>query len=191
MTEKKKETLKTVAVIVLGILVVVGIFFLSENVGDRSKDKNTNYSTSGSGSGSGGSANSENPLLVEGEELNEEEQKELVSISLEELKDAIHNQEKKFVMIGREGCGWCQYQKPILKSIAYKYDIDIYYFNTDNLTTSDAWNEFSSLHPDLQSFGTPAFAIVNNGAIEKVDKNGARGTDAILSLLKENGFVEE
>lgn len=183
-TKMKKETIKIVVAIVLGILVVVGIFFISENVGDRSNDKapttsNESYANDGT-----------NPLLDEGEVLNEEEQKELVSMSLDELKSAIDNNEKKFVMVGREGCGWCQYQKPLLKSVSYKYNLDIYYFNTDDLTTDDAWQEFRSLHDDLTSFGTPAFLIVNDGKIEKVDKTGARGTDAIVQLLQENGFVD-
>ncbi|MDE5587121.1 MAG: hypothetical protein K2I72_01965, partial [Bacilli bacterium] len=108
LTKDQKEKLKTGAIVVLGIVVFLGIiYFVSEHTGDRSKDK---------------AAVNTNPLLEQGEVLKEEEQKDLVATSMTDLRGLLENQETRLVMLGTETCYWCIQQKPILKSVAYKYN---------------------------------------------------------------------
>lgn len=183
LTRKDKENIKTGVIILMGIIIFVGaIFFISENTGNRSGDKDPNNATSTG-------QVSENPLLEEGEELNEEEQSELTSFTYENLKNALDNNEKKFIFLGSEYCGWCIYQKPILKSLVYKYNVEIDYLNVAEMTSNEG-EKLESLHESLEGFGTPTFLVIENGKVTNVYE-GARGTSGIKEILKNHSFISE
>lgn len=183
LSNKQIENLKTGIIVVLGIIVFIGaIYIASENSGDRSKDK-TQTSTQEE------TTVDENPLLEEGEEITEEEKGELTSITYEDLKNALSNNEKKFIMLGTEWCGWCSYQKPILQHLVYKYNIEIDYLNLENLSEDDQ-TDLANLHESLASFGTPTFIIIENGEVSVVE-TGARGISSMVELLQTNGFINE
>lgn len=180
MKKKEIESLKTGAIIFLAIVVVIGIIYIvSDKVGNHEYSKNSQQQQSQQES---------NPLLEEGEEFKDSEQGELTSMTLAQLKSALSDKEKKFVFLGSEYCGWCNYQKPILKYLVYKYDVEINYLNVGEMT-EDEFNTLSSLHEDLASFGTPTFLVLENGKITTVD-SGARGTKAMISLLTQAGFIK-
>lgn len=186
LSNKQVENLKTGIIVVLGIIVFIGgIYIASENSGDRSLDKSQNNS----GTTQQETSTDENPLLEEGEEITEEEQGELTSITYENLKSSLNKNEKKIVMLGTEWCGWCTYQKTILKYLVYKYNIEINYLNLENLSEDDK-TDLANLHESLASFGTPTFIIIENGKVTVVE-TGARGTKSMIELLKNNGFINE
>lgn len=182
MDNAKKENIKTALIVILGVIVFFGFtYVLSENTGDRTKDK-VNTSTQ--------AQTSSNPLLSEGEELPEDESKELVTLSVADLKNSIDKKEKKFVMLGTQSCSWCMYQKPILMYISYKYNLDLHYVDVGSLSEDD-YNTLTSLHEDLASgFGTPTFLIVEDGKVAST-MSGALGTADMTDVLKQNKFIEE
>lgn len=184
MDNTKKENIKTALIVILGVIVFFGFtYVISENTGDRTNDKSSNSSTQQETS-------TGNPLLSEGEELPEGEQKDLVSLSISELKKSIDNKEKKFVMLGTESCYWCIQQKPILQYLSYKYNIDIHYIEVGSLSEDDS-NTLTSLHEDLAGgFGTPTFLIVEDGKVAST-MSGALGTSDMTDVLKQNKFIEE
>jgi len=183
LTQKEKENIKTGVIIVMGIIILIGaIFFISENTGNRSGDKDPNNSTSTE-------EVSDNPLLEEGEELKEEEQAELTSYTYDDLKNSLKNKEKKLVFLGSEYCGWCIYQKPILKALVYKYNIEINYLNVGEMT-SEQGEELESLHENLEGFGTPTFLVLEDGKVSTIYE-GARGTSGMTEILKNHGFISE
>lgn len=180
LTKKNIEDLKTGAIIVLGIIVILGIIYMiSNNTGNN----NYKYSTTSSSE-----STSSNPLLEDGEEISEEEQSDFYTITYSELEKALANNERKFIFIGSESCSWCTYQKPILRYLVYKYNAQIYYLNLSEISSED-YNSLTKLHDDLASFGTPTYIIIENGKVTTVD-SGARGTQEMLSLLTTNGFAD-
>lgn len=189
LTKKQIENLKTGVIIVFGIIIVIGlIFIVSNNTGNNTYTSSNNNSSSSSNS-QNESTNNENPLLEEGEEINEEDMGELTDISYTDLESMIKNHDKKIVMLGTEQCGWCLYQKPVLRKIVKDYDVEINYLNLGNLSSEDS-SKLSDLHEDLASFGTPTFIVVEDGEVTVVD-SGARGTSAMVEFLKTNGFISE
>lgn len=177
MKSEQREKIMTGVIIVLGILVFLGVVYvISEHTGDRSNDKTTSVQEEG------------NPLLVDGEVLKEEEQKELRTMTMEDLENALSNNEKRIVMLGSESCYWCLQQKPILMSVAYQYDMDIDYLNVQTLT-ADNYSRLAELDSQLASFGTPTFIIVNEGKVVEVSV-GATGTNGVIELLKNHNFID-
>ncbi len=177
LTKEQIEKIKTGVIIVLGILVFFGAtYFISENVGDRSKDKEVVEKEEG------------NPLLEEGEVLKEEEQSDLTTVTMSDLRGFLENGDKKLVMLGTEGCYWCIQQKPILRSLVYKYNIEIGYLDLD-LLTSDEDQELRSLHESLQAFGTPTFIIVDQGSVVEVSVGGMT-TSEVTNLLKKYQIID-
>ncbi len=180
LTQEKKEQIKTITIIILAVLVFFGAtYIISENTGDRSKDKNVVNKQP---------EQAANPLLEEGEVLKEEEQKELTPVSMEDIRNALKNKEKKVVMLGTETCSWCIYQKPILKSLAYRYEIEIGYLNLASLSSEEG-NELASLHEELEQFGTPTFLVIKDGAVDKV-LIGGMTTREIEEILKNYEFID-
>lgn len=178
LTKEQTEKIKTGVIIVLGILVFFGAtYFVSENIGDRSNDK-TAVEQQEDG----------NPLLEEGEVLNEEEQSDLTSVTMDDLKGMLENGDKKLVMLGTESCYWCIQQKPILKSLVYRYNIEIGYMDL-NLLTSEEDSELRSLHESLQAFGTPTFIVVDQGEVVKVSVGGMT-TSEVTYLLKQYQIID-
>lgn len=185
LTKKQIESLKTGVIVVFGIIIVIGlIFILSDNTGNNKYQSGGNTNTS-----TDSSATDENPLLEEGEVINDSDMGELTEIGYSELESFINKKEKQMVFLGSEYCGWCIYQKPILRKIVKDYDIQINYLNLGNVSEEDG-NKISSLHTDLASFGTPCFIVVENGKVTVVDQ-GARGTSGMVEFLKTNGFISK
>lgn len=189
MKKKNKnqiENIKTGIIIAFGIIIVIGlIFIVSNNAG------NTTYQASGTNSSSDSPSGStdENPLLEDGEVITEDEQGELTDISYSDLEAMLSNNEKKIIFLGSEYCGWCIYQKPILKYIVKQYNIEINYLNLGTISQEDS-SKLSGLHESLASFGTPCFLVIENGSVTVVEQ-GARGTTAMIDFFKTNGFISE
>ena len=188
ITKKQIEKLKTGVIIVFGIVIVIGlIFIVSNNTGDNKYQGDSSSSSSSSTNQS--SSEGENPLLEEGEVINDSDMGELTDISYSDLETMISKKERQIVFLGSEYCGWCVYQKPILRKIVKDYNVQINYLNLGNVSEEDA-NKLYGLHDDLASFGTPCFIVLENGKVTVVDQ-GARGTNAMVEFLKTNGFISQ
>jgi len=122
---------KIIKVLVI-IVIIVGLFFLSEISGDRSNDKNVNNTTSSKVDLTG------NPLVSEGDSWTEEETKEIEEITFSEFKNIMKKDEITIVMLATDTCSWCNYQKPVLKHVLYKYDnVVVKYLDASSLTSED------------------------------------------------------
>lgn len=184
--KEKRNTKKTVLTIIAIIVGIVVLFFLSEAAGDRSNDKTLKPSTSDLHNHTEENAN---PLISSEEEWDESEEAELPQIDYEEFRDAVKAKDVTVVMLGHDGCIWCNYQKPVLKHVLYQHsDINIVYLDISELD-SDGRNYLVSLDSELADFGTPAFVAVKGGKAVKVDTNGAKGVQDIEKMLKDMGAM--
>ena len=190
MEKEQLEKIKTGIIVLFGIIIVIGlIYIVSDKTSDNKYSTNTNTNTNSGSSSNNQEETTTNPLLEDGEELRDDEQGELTSMKYDEFKKALNNREKKFVFLGSEQCGWCLYQKPILKYLVYKYGVQINYLNVGEMTQEEG-KDLATLHESLESFGTPTFVVIENKKVTVVD-SGARGTQQMIQLLSNNGFISE
>lgn len=176
----------------IGLLVVlglVGLFFVSENVGDRSMDKDkSNVSDNNTNSSSSDESENENPLINDGESWTEDEEAELEEISFSEFKKVLKKKELTIIMFGSDGCYWCVNQKPVLKHAMYlNPDVNVKLIDVSKMTSSDS-EYLADLHESLASFGTPTFIAVKNGKVTAVE-SGGRDLTGVEEMFKNMGAI--
>lgn len=124
----------------------------------------------------------------ESENVKDNEKKEFISINIDEYLNKYNSSDKSIVLIGRPTCHYCQIAEPILHNIAYKYNVDINYLNTDEFQDGDSQKLVESDSFFSEGFGTPLLLILSNGSInDKVD--GVTDTNHYVEFLKTNGFI--
>jgi len=176
--KKHSEILKTVGVILGIALVLVALFYVSENTGNREFDKKASVQEEEA-----------NPLLEDGQVLNEEEVKEIPEVTYTEFKKILKEKTTTVVMLGYDECYWCEQQKPILGNVMYEKQLDnVKYLNVNKLT-EDEYNDLVSLHDDLQGFGTPTFISVKSKKVKKVSTNAKTKTQ-LVEMFTEMGIIK-
>ena len=120
------------------------------------------------------------------------EAKELTQISYADYKNLKKGKDLSVIYVARPTCGYCQKQEPIVKSIKGEYDVEFYYFNTDEVSQGDL-EEFIKSYDVFkggENFGTPTFLLVQKGKI--VDSLiGYNEKDSLVSFLKDHKIIEE
>jgi len=121
--------------------------------------------------------------------VKEDEQKEFTEINVDEYINMYNGEENTLVLVARPTCHYCQIAEPILHNIAYKYNININYLNTDNFQDEDSEKFIESHEYFSEGFGTPMLLIVGNGQIEDM-VDGVTDTKNYTEFLKEYKFIE-
>ena len=162
---------------IIGVVLIVLLLLISSSV---TKDKGTSSSDDIQTIISNAQKESEN--------VKENEQKEFVDISIDDYLNKYNEEGSSLVLIGRPTCHYCQIAEPILHNVAYKYNIDINYLNTDNFQDGDSQKLVESDQFFTNGFGTPLLLVVGNGSI-KDKQDGLTDTNHYVNFLKENGFI--
>ena len=108
----------------------------------------------------------------------------LIEINYNELKEKIDNKEDFVLCVSRTTCIHCQDYKPKLKKVGYKYKIDIYLLNDDELKMFKNTVSFDG--------STPITIFFKNGE-EKTTATRIEGDvseEKLINKLKTNGFIE-
>ena len=125
----------------------------------------------------------------ESKKVKEKEQKDFKMINLATYLEYYTSDEDILVLLARPTCHYCQIAEPILKNLAYKYDIEINYLNTDDFTEEDNNNLMASDEFFSSGYGTPILLYIkNNSIIDKVD--GLTNSDGYIEFLRTNGFIK-
>lgn len=106
----------------------------------------------------------------------------------EAFEEKYNNKEAQIVLVGREGCGWCQLFKPILEFYGDKYDFSYEYIDTDVLASKDLNKIIEKLEVDASKFGTPLLGFVKDGKVLDTI-NGYVDERELLVILQEQGFI--
>lgn len=188
----KNPIVKNILIGLLVVLGLVGLFFVSENVGDRSMDKDktniSNNDTNNTNSSSSDESEEENPLINDGESWTEEEEAELEEISFSEFKKVLKKKELTIIMFGSDGCYWCVNQKPVLKHAMYlNPEVNVKLIDVSKMTSSDS-EYLADLHESLASFGTPTFIAVKDGKVTSVE-TGGRDLKGVEEMFKNMGAI--
>lgn len=115
--------------------------------------------------------------------------KELTNVTYSEFTKFLQGNTKTVVIIGRQGCSWCQKYNPILKKVNGKYDLDMKYLSTDNFTTEEYYNYLTidTTSAD-EGIGTPITMIISEGKIiDRID--GYVEQSYLETFLKNNGII--
>ena len=166
---------KTIGII--GIIVLVIVLIVGATIKPKEKDNPTT-------SGTDILTNAQ----IESQNVKEDEQKEFSNINVSDYMNMYNGEEKTLVLVARPTCGYCQIAEPILHNIAYKYDININYLNTDDFSEEDS-SIFVNSNEKLKGFGTPMLLVVNNGNINDM-VDGLTDTTHYIEFLKKNEIIK-
>ncbi len=113
----------------------------------------------------------------------------LKEIKYNEVKEKIDNKDSFILLLSQTTCSHCMDFKPKLKSVANKYEVTVYYLETDLLSDDEA----TELKTYFNFKGTPTTVFVINGeektAATRID--GDVSEEKILTKFKSNGFIDE
>ena len=118
-------------------------------------------------------------------------------------KKLVNSSDITMAVFGRNSCGWCNKYKPIYNALAEKYNIDIYYFDSDNYNSSEyskiinmnlvvpaKCNSENQEFKLSEGFGTPLTVFTKKGKV--VDCiSGYKNREGLISVLKDNNLISE
>lgn len=182
--DKKSDSFLKTMIIVAGVAVVCLISFLvSLQTSNSEGNSNTNTNTTSSSS-------IIEKAQSESATVNDSEMKEFSQIDVDRYLDMYAGKENKVVLVARPTCSYCQIAEPIIKNIAYKYDIEINYLNTDDFADDDEARFIQSDELFSEGYGTPMLLLVsNNEIVDKVD--GLADMDGYVEFFKRNNIISE
>ena len=162
------------------ITVLVAIFFVSNKITDCDLGKFCDKVEE--------NKKDVNPLLAEGEVLDETKMKTLTEINYEEYEKALKSKKTTTVVyLVSDSSYWNQYETPKLKSVAYNYDLDIKYLNYDNLTEEQV-AAIEKLNKNITK-ETPALLIVNNKKLV-ASQTTPLSTSGMVSFFTDNKIIK-
>ena len=169
-------------IIVLGVIVVALVLVFAFNSGDKNE---SSKKVTDSNDVEAILANAQK----ESETVKSDEMKEFNSIDVTTYLDYYAGEDTKLVLLARPTCHYCQIAEPILKNVAYKYDLDINYLNTDEFSEEDNQKFMESDEFLGEGVGTPLVMNVGNGKIiDKVD--GLTDSAHYIQFFKDNGYIK-
>lgn len=119
--------------------------------------------------------------------FNTDKDQYLKEITYNELQEKINKKESFPLLIMSTSCTHCQSFEPKYKSVLNKYELTSYYINIANLNEDD----YNGLE-DLTSFeGTPTVVFIKNGSLMKIEINGDKDKDLVISKFQRAGFIEK
>lgn len=176
----KKSIEKGVITVLGAIVFLLAIFFVSNKITDCDLGKFCDKVEE--------NKKDVNPLLAEGEVLDETKMKTLTEINYEEYEKALKSKKTTTVVyLVSDSSYWNQYETPILKSVAYNYDLDIKYLNYDNLTEEQV-AAIEKLNKNITK-ETPALLIVNNKKLV-ASQTTPLSTSGMVSFFTDNKIIK-
>ena len=135
--------------------------------------------------------------------INDEEKSYKVAENYNTYKKIVNSDVVTMAVFGRNSCGWCNKFKPVYNAVAEKYNVDIYYFDSDNYNSSDYTKivnmnlivpaKCSSAGKEFklsEGFGTPLTIFTKNGSV--VDCiSGYKDRTSLVDILKKNEIIRE
>ncbi len=117
------------------------------------------------------------------------EKDKFISLSYEEVINKVNNNESFVLCVSASDCIHCQDYKPKLKTIANKYNIDIFYTDVDTFSEEN----YERFKTEFSFDGSTPTTIFFNDGEEKTTATRIEGdvsTEKIINKLKKNGFIK-
>lgn len=106
------------------------------------------------------------------------------------VENLYNGSEINILYLGRDNCSYCQLFSPIIESVSKKYQFDYHFVDTNKLTDKDLIKILNTLDVDINNFGTPYVAIVQNG--KKIsEQSGYANESDLFMVLQESGIIAQ
>ncbi len=130
---------------------------------------------------------------------------EFTEIDVDTYLEYLKDDEKRVIYVGRPNCSHCIELVPILKKLASKYKIEIYYLNVLNFFdaslgeegdyTEDGYKVINSTEEFKDGIGTPTLFVVEHGEIVATTSgtitNNPKETESnYKQFFKDNGYIK-
>lgn len=122
-------------------------------------------------------------------------------LSYDEIRDILDREEMTFLVLGREGCTYCEKYMPVLESVSKEYSIDIVYVDIANMEKDDydklmnsrltipaKCNKYEIEVEISKGFGTPLTLFVKKSETKDCLR-GYREQKNLVSYLKNNNYI--
>ena len=167
---------------IVGIILLIVLLLISSMIDPDKKEQKEKLS------------NDINVIIANAQEESEEyknskEQKEFIEIDTNTYLEFYKGSEYKIVLVARPTCHYCQIAEPIIHKVAYDYDLEINYLNTDEFSEDDQSNFISSNEKFSEGFGTPMILIVGNNEL-KDTVDGLTDYAHYKKVFKDNNFIK-
>lgn len=175
----KNKTL-VIGLIVVFIVILCAAFFIGG-------DSDTTSTTTG------GLSNDPKVILENAQKesaaVKDTEKKAHTKIDVAKYLEYYAGTEQKLILVAREDCPYCQIAEPILQNLAYQYDFEINYLDTNEFTDETQTAFVKSDEAFQEGFGTPYLMIVqNNHIVDAID--GLVDTAHYMSFLQSYGYIK-
>ena len=117
------------------------------------------------------------------------EKDKFISLNYNEIIDKVNNKDSFVLCVSASDCIHCHDYKPKLKSIANKYNIDIFYTDVDTFSEEN----YERFKTEFSFDGSTPTTIFFNDGEEKTTATRIEGdvsTEKIINKLKKNGFIK-
>ena len=153
----KREKILIAIIVALAIALLVCI---SELMGGSTKT-----TTDDSASQITNTTDETSQAVADSQAISEDEMGEFINITMDEYNTIKSGSVRSVIYIARPTCSFCQYQDPITRYIIKKYDLKVYYLNTDELGAIEQNDLINSSDVFADGVSTPTTLIVENGEV--------------------------
>lgn len=109
---------------------------------------------------------------------------------LDEVQEIMNSKEPRIVYLSKPTCYYCNLIEPITSSLEQEFNLDYFHINTGDLSNSELLKVLEIIGIDVDTFGTPYIAIVQDGKIIR-EQVGYTDENVLFDLFKNHGFINE
>lgn len=108
---------------------------------------------------------------------------------LEEIEKVMNSKTPQIVYLSKPTCYYCNLIEPITTFLEEEYELEYHHIDTGNLSNAELTKVLDIMNINVETFGTPYIAIVQNGEIigEQV---GYTDEDVLFNLFKTHNLIE-
>ena len=109
---------------------------------------------------------------------------------LEEVQKVMDSKKPQIIYLSKPTCYYCNLIEPITSSLKEEFNLDYFHINTGDLSNSELLKVLEIIGIDVDTFGTPYIAVVQDGKI--VGQHiGYTDENVLFDLFKEYGLIDD
>ncbi len=172
MDNKKEIIIMSVIAVIVVVGAIVAVVLNPEDVNTKEKKY-------------------KNSVEEESDKIKKSEMVDFDKIDIDKYLELYKGKDASVVMIGRSGCEYCQIAEPIVRHVAYKYKLKIYYLSLDSFDDEARKKLLNSdkLFKDAGGVNTPMVMIVKKKKIVAYLDTMSSGEEYI-KFFKDNGIID-
>ncbi|MBQ8131404.1 MAG: hypothetical protein IJ193_02845 [Bacilli bacterium] len=114
--------------------------------------------------------------------------KPYIGIDVAQYLEYLNDSKERIILVGSNTCNFCKKAEPIIQSVMYKYNVDVYYVATNEFT-EETEQQFMESNELLNEFSTPLLFVVADGEV-KDHIQGLGDFNTYKDFFEKNGFIK-